>query len=136
MTHPLFDDPATQNFIRWGIARLHDEFRGIFSEQTIQRFVDEAIASLAGARIKDYVPLFVNRFARERLLELAQVQGSIGKDVPEVLFVCVHNAGRSQIAAGLLEKLANGRVHVRSAGSTPKTRSTEVVLAMVESGLI
>ncbi len=56
MTH-LFDDPATQHFIRQGIARLCDEFRGVFSEQTIHRFVDEAIASLAGARIKDYVPL-------------------------------------------------------------------------------
>ena len=55
MTH-LFGDPATQHFIRQGIARLRDEFRGIFSEQTIQRFVDEAMASLASARIKDYVP--------------------------------------------------------------------------------
>jgi arsenate reductase (thioredoxin) len=89
-----------------------------FSEQTIQGFVDEAIASLAGARIKEYIPLFVNRFARERLLALAQVQGTIGRDVPEVPFVCVHNAGQSHMAAGLLEKLASGRVHVRSAGST------------------
>jgi arsenate reductase len=41
------------------------------------------------------------------------------KDVPEVLFVCVHNAGRSQMAAGLLDRAAQGRVHVRSAGSAP-----------------
>ncbi len=39
--------------------------------------------------------------------------------IPEVLFVCAHNAGRSQMAAGLLEHHARGRVHVRSAGSTP-----------------
>lgn len=133
---PLFDDPATQHFIRKGIARLRDEFRGIFSEQTIQRFVDEAIASLAGARVKDYVPLFVNRFARERLLALAQVQGTMGKSVPEVLFVCVHNAGRSQMAAGLLEKLGNGRVHVRSAGSSPADEVNPAGMhAMAEVGV-
>ena len=40
-------------------------------------------------------------------------------EVPEVLFVCVHNAGRSQMAAALLDHLAGGRVHVRSAGSAP-----------------
>jgi arsenate reductase (thioredoxin) len=40
-------------------------------------------------------------------------------DAPEVLFVCVHNAGRSQMAAGLLDRLAEGRVRVRSAGSEP-----------------
>lgn len=41
------------------------------------------------------------------------------KHVPEVVFVCVHNAGRSQMAAALLDRAAEGRVHVRSAGSTP-----------------
>jgi arsenate reductase len=126
----VFDDPATQNFIRRGIERLRDEFRGIFSHETIQRFVDEAIASLADARVKDFVPLFVNRFARERLRALAQVQGAIAKDVPEVLFVCVHNAGRSQMAAALLDRYANGRVHVRSAGSTP---ANEINRAVVEA---
>ena len=75
MPEYVFDDPATQNFIRKGIDRLRDEFRGIFSPETIQRFVDESIAALAGARIKDFIPLFVNRFARERLKALAQVQG-------------------------------------------------------------
>jgi arsenate reductase (thioredoxin) len=126
----VFEDPATQNFIRKGIERLRDEFRGIFSPETVQRFVDEAMASLADARVKDFVPLFVNRFARERLRALAQVQGSIPKDMPEVLFVCVHNAGRSQMAAALLDRYANGRVHVRSAGSTP---ANEINRAVVEA---
>ena len=99
MTKPVFDDPATQHFIRQGVARLRDEFHGIFSESTIQRFVDEAIASLAGARVKDYVPLFVNRFARERLRALAQVQGAIRKDIPEVLFVCDQRCARTRCHA-------------------------------------
>lgn len=58
------------------------------------------------------------------------------KEVPEVLFVCVHNAGRSQMAAALLDHHARGRVHVRSAGSEPADRlNPAVVEAMAEIGL-
>ena len=57
-------------------------------------------------------------------------------DVPEVLFVCVHNAGRSQMAAALLDHHAGGRVHVRSAGSTPADEiNPSVAAAMEELGL-
>ncbi len=56
--------------------------------------------------------------------------------VPEVLFVCVHNAGRSQMAAGLLDKLAEGRVHVRTAGSDPADEiNPAAVEAMAEVGV-
>lgn len=56
--------------------------------------------------------------------------------VPEVLFVCVHNAGRSQMAAALLDRRAGGRVHVRSAGSEPSDQlNPAVVEAMAELGL-
>jgi arsenate reductase len=55
---------------------------------------------------------------------------------PEVLFVCVHNAGRSQMAAALLERHAAGRVRVRSAGSEPADRlNPAVVQAMAEVGI-
>jgi arsenate reductase (thioredoxin) len=58
------------------------------------------------------------------------------KDVPEVLFVCVHNAGRSQMAAGLFDQLAEGRVQVRTAGSEPADRiNPAVVEAMAEVGV-
>jgi arsenate reductase len=58
------------------------------------------------------------------------------KKVPEVLFVCIHNAGRSQMAAALLDHRAQGRVHVRSAGSEPADRvNPAVVEAMREVGL-
>ena len=57
-------------------------------------------------------------------------------DVPEVLFLCVHNAGRSQMAAALLAHHAAGRVKVRSAGSTPaKEVNPAVLAAMAEIGL-
>jgi arsenate reductase (thioredoxin) len=56
--------------------------------------------------------------------------------VPWVLFVCVHNAGRSQMAAGLLDELAEGRVNVRSAGSEPAGRvNPDAVAAMAEIGV-
>jgi arsenate reductase (thioredoxin) len=56
--------------------------------------------------------------------------------VPEVLFVCVHNAGRSQMAAALLDHYAEGRVHVRSAGSAPADEvNPDVVTAMAELGI-
>jgi arsenate reductase (thioredoxin) len=58
------------------------------------------------------------------------------KEVPEVLFVCVHNAGRSQMAAGLLDQLSEGRVLVRTAGSEPADRiNPAVVEAMTEVGV-
>jgi arsenate reductase (thioredoxin) len=56
--------------------------------------------------------------------------------VPEVLFVCVHNAGRSQMAAALLDHYGEGRVSVRSAGSAPADElNPDVVAAMAELGL-
>ena len=58
------------------------------------------------------------------------------KDTPEVLFVCVHNAGRSQMAAAMLDHHAKGRVRVRSAGSDPAdTLNPAVVAAMAEIGI-
>jgi arsenate reductase len=57
-------------------------------------------------------------------------------DVPEVLFVCIHNAGRSQMAAALLDHHAQGRVHVRSGGSAPgESINPAVAAAMAEIGL-
>ena len=53
-------------------------------------------------------------------------------DVPEVLFVCVHNAGRSQMAAALLERAAGGRVEVRSAGSAPADEIHDNVRTVME----
>jgi arsenate reductase len=56
--------------------------------------------------------------------------------MPEVLFVCVHNAGRSQMAAGLVKLRSEGRVHVRSAGSAPGEQiNPEAVRAMAEIGV-
>ena len=129
-------DPISRATFARSIEQLSEEFRGVFSLETIERYVNESIDRLSGARVVDFIPLFVHRFARERLGALAQYQGAIVKDVPEVLFVCVHNAGRSQMAAALLDHHARGRVHVRSAGSTPADQiNPAVVAAMDEWGI-
>jgi arsenate reductase (thioredoxin) len=129
-------DVITRNHLEKGLESLSEEFEGIFSAETVERFMTESLEALQGSRLKDFVPLFVHRFARERLRALGQVEGTITKQVPEVLFVCVQNAGRSQMAAGLLDRLAAGRVHVRSAGSAPGDQINPNVLeAMAEVGV-
>ena len=129
-------DLITRGHLERGIDALADEFAGTFSPETIERYMVESLQALPAARFKQFVPLLVHRFARERLQALAQVDGKVAKDVPEVLFVCVHNAGRSQMAAALLDHYAQGKVHVRSAGSTPADEvNPDVVTAMAELGL-
>jgi arsenate reductase len=129
-------DLITRGHLEKGLERLRDEFAGTFSAETVERFMAESLEALGGARLKDFVPLFVHRFARERLRALGQVEGTIAKPVPEVLFVCVQNAGRSQMAAALLDHYADGRVHVRSAGSAPADQiDPDVVTAMSELGI-
>jgi protein-tyrosine-phosphatase len=129
-------DPVTRAHLSRGVDGLVEEFRGVLSRETIDRYVRDSLEALPAARITDFVPLLVHRFARERLRALGQARGLITKQVPEVLFVCVQNAGRSQMAAGLLHKRGGGRVHVRSAGSAPGERiHPNVVAAMEEIGV-
>ena len=129
-------DLITRGHLERGLASLREEFAGTFSSETIERYMAQSLEALGGPRVKDFVPLFVHRFARERLRALGQAEGTIAKDVPEVLFVCVQNAGRSQMAAALLDHYAEGRVHVRSAGSAPADQiNPEVVTAMSELGI-
>ncbi|HEX2155650.1 MAG TPA: metalloregulator ArsR/SmtB family transcription factor, partial [Actinomycetes bacterium] len=136
-SHDTPMDPISRQTSARSIEALHQEFRGSYSLETIERYVNEASDRLAGARAADVIPLFVHRFAREQLRALAQAKGAIINDLPEVLFVCVHNAGRSQMAAALLDHHARGKVHVRSAGSAPGDRiNPAAVAAMDEVGIV
>ena len=114
-----------------------EQFHGVFARETIDRCVHESYMALyRTATVKVHLANLSYRFTRDRLTALAQSQGSLPKDVPEVLFVCVHNAGRSQMAAALLNHHAHGRVHVRSAGSTPADAvNPAVTQALAELGL-
>lgn len=113
---------------------LSGRFAGVFSPETVERYVFESYTALRRtANVTNHLPALARSFATERLTALAQAKGAVAKDVPEVLFICVHNAGRSQMAAALLASHAQGRVHVRSAGSAPAdTISPVVEQAMAE----
>jgi len=129
-------DPVTQHHVRLAAEALTDEFAGIFSQETIERYIAESLDLLGDTRINVFVPVLAHRFARERLKALGQAEGTIVKEHPEVLFVCVQNAGRSQMAAGLMNLRAAGKVHVRSAGSDPAEKiNPAVVEAMAELGV-
>ncbi|MFF2489023.1 arsenate reductase ArsC [Microbacterium sp. NPDC058062] len=118
-------------------ARLAIQFSGMVNEETVERVVFESYTALARtAAVRTHLPSLAEKFARDRLTALAQSKGLIAKRVPEVLFVCVQNSGRSQMAAALTRHLAGERVHVRSAGSQPGERILpEVALALAEIDL-
>jgi protein-tyrosine-phosphatase len=118
------------------VNRLADEFKGTFSLETVSKCAFESLQAFEQSRLVEFIPLLTYRFTRERLLALAQTEGLVKKETPEVLFVCVHNAGRSQMAAALTAALSDGRVHVRSAGSAPASEINPAVTeVMAEIGL-
>jgi arsenate reductase (thioredoxin) len=129
-------DPLTRSHVAKAAEALQDEFAGVFSRETIERFIAESVELLGDSKITVFVPVLAHRFARERLKALGQAEGSITKAHPEVLFVCVQNAGRSQIAAGLVNLRSRGLVGVRSAGSDPgESVNPLVAKVMTEIGV-
>ncbi len=135
---PLGDIAAADRarIVRAATDRLTDEFRGILGRKTIERFIDDSLDRLSISRYHDFVPLLAERFARERLRAVARLEGRIASDRPTVLFLCVHNAGRSQMAAGWLSHLAGDRVEVLSGGSEPADAvNPAAVAAMAEVGI-
>jgi arsenate reductase (thioredoxin) len=129
-------DPITRQHVEKAAEALQDEFAGTFSRETISRYIAESVDLLGGSKINVFVPVLAHRFARERLKALGQADGLITKEQPEVLFVCVQNAGRSQMAAGLVTMRSDGQVGVRSAGSDPAEYVHPLVTeAMAELGI-
>jgi len=112
-------------------------YEGIFSRDSIAQAVANAREALEPtATIKDFLPILVSRFARQQLSAAAQAVGRLIKPVPELLFVCVQNAGRSQMAAALARHLSAGKVHVRSAGSKPADKINPMaVQVLAERGI-
>ncbi|MFC0623347.1 arsenate reductase/protein-tyrosine-phosphatase family protein [Kribbella deserti] len=117
--------------------RLAGKYTGVFNAETIERVVHESYVALyRTASIQRHLPALAEHFAGDRLAALAHAKGAIVSPVPQVLFLCVANAGRSQMAAALLAHHAAGTVAVRSAGSHPAADvETPVAAAMAELGL-
>lgn len=103
------------------VARdLAYRFASTFSPETVSRYVAESYLLLGrNARVHSHLPALTARYAAERLDALATAEGRVLRATPEVLFICVQNAGRSQLAAAYLRHLAGAAVHVRTAGSSP-----------------
>jgi protein-tyrosine-phosphatase len=130
------NDAATREIVEESVAQLARKWAGRFDEETIRPVVVEAHASFADARVRTFIPVFTTRYADDRLRAMAKVQGLMTDALPTVLFVCVHNAGRSQMAAGWLRHLSKGRVEVYSGGSMPGADlNAAAVEAMREVGI-
>jgi arsenate reductase (thioredoxin) len=129
---PVHLDAATQRRLERDFADLRREYAPLLGASVVDQCLQDTLDRLAtGARATSFVPLLAERFARQQLRAMAQSAGTMQKTVPEVLFVCVHDAGRSQIAAALLERQAGGAVHVRTAGTNPSAEVNPVVAAVL-----
>jgi len=122
--------------IKQGAARLQTEFEGTFNTETIERFMTDSQAQLQPrARFTTWLPMLIERFTRERLTALAKVESGLSER-PAVLFLCVHNAGRSQMAAGWLRSLAADEIDVYSGGSDPGAElNAAAIEVMAEVGI-
>ncbi|WP_258069526.1 MULTISPECIES: low molecular weight phosphatase family protein [unclassified Rathayibacter] len=113
--------------------RLAYRFSSHFSEETVRKYVFDSYAQLkVRHRVAKHLPALTSRFASERLGALASARGVVLSTTAEVLFVCVQNAGRSQIAAAVLRELAGDSVHVRTAGSDPAEQIDPTVREALE----
>lgn len=129
------DEPAplTDGVLDRISADLSTRFVGTFSAETVEQYVRESYTLLADrTRISRHLPSLTSRFAADRLSALATAELPTGRGIPEVLFICVQNAGRSQMAAGILRHLAGDGVSVRTAGSAPADAVRSVVVTALD----
>ena len=119
-------------------VRLAEQFEGVFGAETVERFLTSSYDQFATrATAVNFLPVMAERFARQRLQALARVEGKADDDgLPTVLFLCVHNAGRSQMALGWFEHLAGDRAVAWSGGSEPGHEvNPAAIAAMKEIGI-
>jgi arsenate reductase len=132
---PLTIDQALA--LRTAAARLADEFTDVFGAETIERLLTTSYDQFAGrATLTNFLPLLAEKFARQRLHALARVEHKSTDGRPVVLFLCTHNAGRSQMALGFFQHHAGDRAVAWSGGSEPGDAiNPAAVAAMAERGI-
>ncbi|HEX6754668.1 MAG TPA: arsenate reductase ArsC [Mycobacteriales bacterium] len=126
-----------QHALRTAARNLREQFAGVFGTETCERFLYSSYDQFARlATVPRFLPLLAERFARQRLRALAKVEGKVQDGKPVVLFLCVHNAGRSQMALGFFNHLAGDRAVAWSGGSEPGSQvNPSAVAAMREVGI-
>lgn len=119
------------------VERLAREFEGTLGADTIERFVRASYAQLAAtATVPTFLPVLSERFARQRLRAISRLDGGGTATTPTVLFLCVHNAGRSQMALGFLQHHAGDGAVGWSGGSEPGVSVNPVAIeVMAERGI-
>ena len=132
-----FVEPIEKDeIIQQATNQLSRKYAGKFDSAQIVPVVQESYESFADAKVRTFIAVFTKRYADDRLRAMAKNLGLITDAPPSVLFVCVHNAGRSQMAAGFMRELGQGRVEVLSAGSAPKDSINPIAVeAMAEVGI-
>ncbi|MBA2307732.1 MAG: arsenate reductase ArsC [Pseudonocardiales bacterium] len=123
--------------LKTAASNLVSEFSEMFGVETIERFLHSSYDQFATrASVPNFLPLLAERFARQRLHALAKVEGKSHDGKPTVLFLCTHNAGRSQMAMGFFEHLAGDQAIAWSGGSEPGISvNPAAVDAMAERGI-
>ena len=139
MTTPTSETPTTAEHlqIRSAAITLQRRWQGQLNVETIERLMTESLETLlAQARVTTWLPVLVERLTEDRLRALVRLESDRTDLNPSVLFLCVHNAGRSQMAAGWMRHLAGDRVDVFSGGSLPTEQlNAAAVAAMAEQGI-
>lgn len=123
--------------MRQAAERLKKRFEGQLNVESIERFLFDSLDHLLErARTTAWVPLLAERFATDRIRATIRLESDLTTLNPSVLFLCVHNAGWSQMAAGFMRALSGGAVDVFSGGSEPaESVNGAVVEAMAEKGI-
>ena len=123
--------------LKQAATRLATEFAGLYGNETIERFLASSYDQFANrATLTKFLPLLAERFARQRLHALARVEGLHTDGKPVVLFLCTHNAGRSQIALGFFQALTGDHAVAWSGGSEPGNEiNPAAITAMAERGI-
>nr|WP_306233877.1 metalloregulator ArsR/SmtB family transcription factor [Agrococcus sp. REN33] len=115
------------------VAQIAERLSGVtpdLSGDAVLRIVRESFAGLARtSRVQSHLLVLAERFAKQRLADVLRDRTA---GVPHVLFVCVQNAGRSQLAAALVEQRSGGAVVARSAGSMPASAVHAEVRALID----
>jgi protein-tyrosine-phosphatase len=123
--------------LRTAAVNLGDTFASIYGTETIERFLHSSYDQFAArSSVPHFLPLLAERFARQRLTALAKVEGKRDDGRPVVLFLCIHNAGRSQMALGFFQHLAGDQAVAWSGGSEPGIDvNPAAIAAMRERGV-
>ena len=124
--------------LRRAAVDLQERYAGVFGLETIEQLLVRTAEHLVerSTVYNRFRGVLFERLAAEQLEAMAKSRGRIGAGVPAVLFLCVHNAGRSQMALGWFAHLAAGQAYAWSGGSEPsESINPSAVAAMAEVGV-